>query len=575
MNHRPTKKGTVPCHTWRMLRGLEEEQDMKRPAVPGRRSPIHAADAPAAAPVQAPEVKKTEAKKTDTKKTETKKTETKKSKAKKTEAPFDQRLALLGGELERLYREQFQGDLAAWDGLLTLLRESSENREAALTALDQRRAADPDWYGRRDLLGMAADAAAFAGSVTGVEAQLDYLKECGVGLLRLSCAAGTDVAALAAACRSHELCLALELTAAAPRDAAAFYAWTAQLLALANQGADVICLGDAAAYPQPVLRMARLVCELACPGVLLMAKAAPWDQASGFGADGKPACHLLCRSQGALLFHTLATGDTALLRRDLDQTAGLAKAHRFLNRLRTEDGFAWDLDYGWLKEHCASSEDGHRQYLNDWITGRFPGSNCRGQLCRDGKVCGTTASLCGVEAADYERNSIKLERTIACDLLLHAFLLTQSGLPMVLSGDEVGQLNDYTYQQDPARAGDARNLHRGSFQWELAGLRGDGETRQGKQFQGLRRLTELRAAEPAFDPRADVWTFDAGDARVLGLGRWYEGRKLVALFNFSGDFVTASAPEGGAFEELIYGGHYDSLGHVELYPYGFVWLLQR
>ena len=91
----------------------------------------------------------------------------------------------------------------------------------------------------------------------------------------------------------------------------------------------------------------------------------------------------------------------------------------------------------------------------------------------------------------------------------------------------------------------------------------------------LRRLEELRVAEPAFDARANVWTFDTGNPHVLGVGRWYEGRKLVALFNFSGDFVTASAPEGGAFDELIYGGHYDDLGHVEPYPYGFVWLLQQ
>ena len=106
-------------------------------------------------------------------------------------------------------------------------------------------------------------------------------------------------------------------------------------------------------------------------------------------------------------------------------------------------------------------------------------------------------------------------------------------------------------------------------------MRNDQETRQGKQFQGLRRLEQLRGAEPAFDARADVWTFDTGSSHVLGVGRWYQGRKLIALFNFSGGFVTASAPEGGAFDELIYGGHYDELGHVELYPYGFVWLLQQ
>ena len=90
---------------------------------------------------------------------------------------------------------------------------------------------------------------------------------------------------------------------------------------------------------------------------------------------------------------------------------------------------------------------------------------------------------------------------------------------------------------------------------------------------GLRRLEELRCAEPAFDTRADVWTFDTGSPHVLGVGRWYNGRKLIALFNFSGQFLTASCRETGPFEELIYGGHFNDLGHVELCPYGFVWLL--
>ena len=69
-----------------------------------------------------------------------------------------------------------------------------------------------------------------------------------------------------------------------------------------------------------------------------------------------------------------------------------------------------------------------------------------------------------------------------------------------------------------------------------------------------------------------MWTFDTGNPHVLGIGRWYNGRKLIAMFNFSDQFVTASSTEGGSFDELVYGGHFDDLSHVELYPHGFVWL---
>lgn len=304
------------------------------------------------------------------------------------------------------------------------------------------------------------------------------------------------------------------------------------------------------------------------------AKVAPY-----FGTPDKPECHMLYNvTTMATTWHTLATGDVSLLRHQMDAVCALPRDFLFLNYLRCHDDIGWGLDYPWLKEHFGTDEVAHKKYLNDWFTGKWPGSDSRGELYNDdprlgdARLCGTTASLCGVEAADYEKDPFKLERSVSCDLMLHAWMLTQSGIPVLYSGDEVGQLNDYSYHQDPEKWDDSRYLHRGAFQWDLAQLRHDGTTRQGKQFMGLRRLEELRCAEPAFDARADVWTFDTGNPHVLGIGRWYNGRKLIAMFNFSDQFVTASSTEGGAFDELVYGGHFDDLSHVELYPHGFVWL---
>lgn len=53
--------------------------------------------------------------------------------------------------------------------------------------------------------------------------------------------------------------------------------------------------------------------------------------------------------------------------------------------------------------------------------------------------------------------------------MLHAYMLTQSGIPMLYSSDEIGRLNDYSYKEDPDKAADSRYIHRGAFQWELAG----------------------------------------------------------------------------------------------------------
>ena len=284
------------------------------------------------------------------------------------------------------------------------------------------------------------------------------------------------------------------------------------------------------------------------------AKVAPY-----FGTPDKPECHMLYNvTTMATTWHTLATGDVSLLRHQMEAVCALPRDFLFLNYLRCHDDIGWGLDYPWLKEHFGTDEVAHKKYLNDWFTGKWPGSDSRGELYNDdprlgdARLCGTTASLCGVEAADYEKDPFKLERSVSCDLMLHAWMLTQSGIPVLYSGDEVSQLNDYSYHQDPEKWDDSRYLHRGAFQWDLAQLRHDGTTRQGKQFMGLRRLEELRCAEPAFDAHADVWTFDTGNPHVLGIGRWYNGRKLIAMFNFSDQFVTATSTEGGAFDELVY-----------------------
>ena len=371
---------------------------------------------------------------------------------------------------------------------------------------------------------------------------------------------------------------------------------TENLLFLANRGIDVIRL-DAIPYiwkelgtncrnlPQvhTLARMLRMVCEIVCPGVLLLGEVVmePAKVAPYFGTPDKPECHMLYNvTTMATTWHTLATGDVSLLKRQMEAVCALPKDFLFLNYLRCHDDIGWGLDYPWLNQRFGTDEVAHKRYLNDWFTGRWPGSDARGELYNDdprlgdARLCGTTASLCGLEAADFEQDPFKLERAVACDLTLHAWMLSQSGIPVVYSGDEIGQFNDYTYHSHPDRWADSRYLHRGRFQWGLAALRGDLDTYQGRLFQGLRRLEGLRAKEPCFDGDADVQVEDSGDSRVLALCRRKDGRELICLFNFSGQFVRAGAGRDGRYTELMYGTRYDGIRSVELWPNGFAWLLK-
>ena len=331
-------------------------------------------------------------------------------------------------------------------------------------------------------------------------------------------------------------------------------------------------------------RMIRLAVEIVCPGVLLLGEVVmePAKVAPYFGTTEKPECHMLYNvTTMATTWHTLAVGDASLLRRQMEILCSLPRDFLFLNYLRCHDDIGWGLDYPWLGQRFGTDEVAHKKYLNDWFTGKFPGSNSRGELYNDdprlgdARLCGTTASLCGVEAAEAEGDPFQLEQALSCDLTLHAWMLSQSGIPVIYSGDEVGQLNDWSYREDPEKREDSRYIHRGDFQWDLAEHRKDPETRQGKLFQLLRRMERLRAQEPCFDGDAEVWVEDGGDSRVLALCRRKGDRELVCLFNFSRDFVRAGVDREGGYAELMYGSRYDNIRSVELYPTGFAWLLRE
>ena len=102
----------------------------------------------------------------------------------------------------------------------------------------------------------------------------------------------------------------------------------------------------------------------------------------------------------------------------------------------------------------------HKRYLNDYLTGVFPGSRARGELYNDdprlgdARLCGTTASLCGIETARKEGGEKAMTDAIRLDGMLHALMFTLSGIPVIYSGDEIARENDYTYHKDPLKAED-------------------------------------------------------------------------------------------------------------------------
>ncbi len=376
---------------------------------------------------------------------------------------------------------------------------------------------------------------------------------------------------------------------------AVFQDMTDNMLNLCNHGVDVIRL-DAVPYiwkalgtncrnlPQvhTLVRMMRMVCEIVCPGTLLLGEVVmePSKVVPYFGTVDRPECHMLYNvTTMATLWHTVATGDVRLLQHQMGQVFALPKEYTFLNYLRCHDDIGWGLDYPYLRQF-GQEEVPHKRFLNDYLTGYFPGSTARGELYNDdprlmdARLCGTTASLCGIEAARQREDDGALEKAVRLDEMLHAFMFTLSGVPVLYSGDEVGRENDYGYHRDPFKKEDSRYLHRGDMDWALADQRKDETTVAGRLFTALQRMEGLRAQHPVFDDEADTWLLDTGNDAVIGIGRYYRGQKLLAVFNFSRQEQTAWLKETEAYVDLMTGEPRDA-GAVLLKPGDFVWLMHE
>ena len=364
-------------------------------------------------------------------------------------------------------------------------------------------------------------------------------------------------------------------------------------LYLANQGIDIIRI-DAVPYiwkelntscrnlPQvhTIVRMMRMIGEIVCPGILLLGEVVmePEKVVPYFGTVEKPECHMLYNvTTMATTWHTVATRDVRLLKKQLDIVNSLPKDYVFLNYLRCHDDIGWGLDYGTLMTE-GIGERSHKKYLNDYFQGYAGDSNSRGELYNadpitgDARFCGTTASMCGVEKAGFEQDEKAMEKAVRMDITLHAYMFMQSGIPVLYGGDEIGQVNDYTYKEDPDKAADSRYIHRGAMNWKQVENISKPDTVEAKIFHGLERLEKIRKEEKVFMSTADTWTIETWDSSVLCIGRYLDGEKIIGLFNFSEFDKTAWINEtDGDYVDLVSGEKRKAAG-VDIPGYGFYYL---
>ena len=215
-----------------------------------------------------------------------------------------------------------------------------------------------------------------------------------------------------------------------------------------------------------------------------------------------------------IVLQALATRDASLLSQAIERRHNLPRGCAWINYVRSHDDIGWTFSNEDALELGKNGHD-HRRFLNAFYVNRHPGSFARGEPFQDNpktgdcRISGTTASLAGLEVESGEDAAI--ERI----LLAYSVAMSLGGISLIYLGDEVGQLNDYSYVDDPARRDDTRWVNRPPRPDHLYALRLDKATVPGRIYDGFRALIHARKTTDAI-AGGRAHGFYTGNPAVLG-----------------------------------------------------------
>ncbi|GAB76521.1 amylosucrase [Austwickia chelonae] len=328
---------------------------------------------------------------------------------------------------------------------------------------------------------------------------------------------------------------------------------------LANLGVEVLRL-DALAFlwkrqgtdcqGQPevhsITQVLRALARIVCPAVSFQAEAivSPEKLPAYLGQGrwtGKVSNLAYHNSLMVQIWSALATKDARLAARALAATPPMPEGAVWVTYLRCHDDIGWAIDdadavrVGW---HGPT----HRTFLSDWFSGEFPGSRARGVVFQhhpqsgDRRICGTAASLIGLQAAEEDGDVQAAVQDLAALRLAHAVIYGWGGVPVIWSGDELALLNDPHWAQEDGHDGDRRWIHRPRVTGAKIAYRHDRTTSEGIAFTDLAALARVRRSLPQLHAGVPAAVDELYDPGVLPVRRSHPVGTMLQLYNVTPDW---------------------------------------
>ncbi|MDF0714992.1 alpha-amylase family glycosyl hydrolase [Muricauda sp. 334s03] len=342
-----------------------------------------------------------------------------------------------------------------------------------------------------------------------------------------------------------------------------------------------------------LISLFRMCMQVVAPGSILLAEAivAPTDIVKYFGKEEKEGneCEVAYNaSLMALLWNSIATKKTQLLYKSLMNVPSKPKDCTWINYIRCHD----DIGLGYenhLIQELGWNPEMHRKFLLDYYCQRLDWTPAMGMLFMynpktgDGRITGSAASLLGLEKAIKSKDENLLEESVRKIIMLHGITLAFGGIPLIYAGDEIGTLNDYSFQNDTSKKGDSRWVNRPMHDWETISNLNDKVSPQSRIFHALQKLIKIRKQNEVFADRNNLELYHTGNDHVFSFERAQGDQSLLVICNFD---ENAQVIDSNWIKKLGYFSKGEPLDLVsdekvilnsallEVKPYQMLWLMK-
>lgn len=508
-----------------------------------------------------------------------------KSKNQKNLKEYNERLEVHGEDLKNLYQSMY-GDCENYeqhyDDLLDIMEKSFKSRKRSLKILDRVREEDSSWFLSQEKVGYAMYLDLFCEDLKGLKSKIDYLKELNITYLHMmelndilnekNSEQYVQLEKIIDMFRKEKISVGIDFDISniknedqSYKDPSLFNKKLDNVLQILNKGIEILNIES-----EPLIsQIYKLITKIVCPSVILR---------------GNECSTSDNNSLMVLLWNSLATRDVRIMTEYLSKYTNDLNKSTYINYSRCNSEIDWNFDDEIIKKFGFNPID-HKKFIIDFYSGNFSGSFAKGHIYENNELkrtSGTLASLCGLEKALEECNLHEVYLSQRRIILLNSVVLAYSGIPMLYSGDEIGQLNDYWYVSDHAKKHDSRWLHRSAFNWDRVKNRNDITRIEGNIFNNIKKHIEIRNNYDIF--RSDIMSnvINTDNNNIFAFLKRNEDEELLVLGNFSEYHQVLNLDNirnnelSGMFIELGENLEVDlDSSEITLRPYDCMWLYKK